>query len=159
LRCGVRPSNIRRDFAIPEDLADHGHFHAPVLGPVRPMPFRPIVMPLFVVAQGGGDDIASLLVGWAPIIAVVVVGYLLLFLPQQKERKRRLEMLSSLKKNDRVVTTSGMIGTVANVSQDGKEITLKFGEATRIPFLRSAIDTVLRDSAEAEAADKTAAKT
>jgi preprotein translocase subunit YajC len=61
-----------------------------------------------------------------------------------------------LKKNDRVVTTSGMVGTVANISQDGKEITLKFGDTTRIPFLRSAIETVLRDEpASAETAAKT----
>jgi hypothetical protein len=42
-----------------------------------------------------------------------------------------------------------MIGTVANISQDGKEITLKFGDTTRIPFLRSAIETVLRDDVPA----------
>ena len=99
----------------------------------------------------------SSLVIWAPLILMLVLYYVMLILPQQRERKKRQELLNSLKKNDRVVTTSGMIGTVANVSQDGKEITLKFGDATRIPFLRSAIETVLRDPAEAETADKTPA--
>ncbi|MGC1273685.1 MAG: preprotein translocase subunit YajC, partial [Planctomycetaceae bacterium] len=89
-----------------------------------------------------------------------VLYYVMLILPQQRERKKRQELLNTLKKNDRVVTTSGMLGTVANVSQDGKEITLKFGDNTRIPFLKSAIETVLRDPVESETADQApAAKT
>ena len=92
----------------------------------------------------------------APLVLMVAFYYLLLIRPQQKERGKRQELLNSLKKNDRVVTTSGMVGTVANISQDGKEITLKFGDTTRIPFLRSAIETVLRDE---PASTETAAKT
>ena len=109
-------------------------------------------MPLFVLAQGASSTGGSSLVIWAPLVLMLVLYYFMLILPQQKERKRRQELLNALKKNDRVVTTSGMIGTVANVSQDGKEITLKFGETTRIPFLRSAIETVLRDTPEEPAA-------
>ncbi|MBA3314804.1 MAG: preprotein translocase subunit YajC [Planctomycetaceae bacterium] len=111
-------------------------------------------MPILAAAEAreqGGQWII-----WAPLVLMVVFYYVLLIRPQQKERGKRQELLNSLKKNDRVVTTSGMVGTVANISQDGKEITLKFGDTTRIPFLRSAIETVLRDeSAPAETAAKT----
>ena len=86
---------------------------------------------------------------WIPLIAMLPIWYLLLIRPQQKERAKRQDLLNALKKNDRVVTTSGMIGTVAMISQDGREITLKFGDNVRIPFLRSAIETVLRDPAAA----------
>ena len=80
---------------------------------------------------------------WFPLIIMVVFWYLLILRPQQAERAKRQEMLNALKKNDRVITTSGMIGTVALISQDGKEVTLKFGDSTRIPFLRTAIDSVI----------------
>ena len=116
------------------------------------MPFPPSLMPSFVLAANPAAPGGSSLVIWAPLVLMLVLYYVMLILPQQKERKRRQELLNSLKKNDRVVTTSGMIGTVANVSQDGKEITLKFGETTRIPFLRSAIESVLRDESETEPA-------
>ncbi|MDQ3330438.1 MAG: preprotein translocase subunit YajC [Planctomycetota bacterium] len=115
-----------------------------------PTAFMPILAAAEAREQGGQWII------WAPLVLMVVFYYVLLIRPQQKERGKRQELLNSLKKNDRVVTTSGMVGTVANISQDGKEITLKFGDTTRIPFLRSAIETVLRDeSAPAETAAKT----
>jgi preprotein translocase subunit YajC len=108
-----------------------------------------------VVAAEAGKPSANQWMMWAPLVIMVAFYYVLLIRPQQKERGKKQELLNSLKKNDRVITTSGMVGTVANISQDGKEITLKFGESTRIPFLRTAIDTVVRDeSAAAEAAAK-----
>ncbi len=114
----------------------------------------------FVLAQGDAPGGAGFGQNgfWILIGVMLVLYYVMLILPQQRERKKRLELLNSLKKNDRVVTTSGMIGTVANVSQDGKEITLKFGDTTRIPFLRSAIETVLREPDEADSNANNASK-
>lgn len=134
-------------------MTDHGHLPAPAVRPDSPQ-LTNLVSPLapiqpFVLAQAGGDGSGWIM--WVPLIAMIPFWYLLLIRPQQKERAKRQELLNSLKKNDRVVTTSGMIGTVANISQDGKEITLKFGDNTRIPFLRSAIEVVLRDTPEASA--------
>lgn len=119
-------------------------------------------MPVFfVLAAGEAPGDAGFGNGgfWILIGVMLLLYYVMLILPQQRERKKRLELLNSLKKNDRVVTTSGMIGTVANVSQDGKEITLKFGDTTRIPFLRSAIETVLREPDDTDSAANSAAKT
>lgn len=98
-----------------------------------------------ILAAAEARQESNPLLMFAPFILMAVFYYVLLIRPQQRERGKRQELLNSLKKNDRVVTTSGMVGTVANISQDGKEITLKFGESTRIPFLRSAIETVVRD--------------
>ena len=80
--------------------------------------------------------------GWAafaPFVLIAVVAYVLLFLPQQKERASRQRLLDSLKKNDRVVTIGGMLGTVSNISNDGKEVTLKVDDNTRIRFRRNSI--------------------
>jgi preprotein translocase subunit YajC len=81
-----------------------------------------------------------------PIIAMVALFYLLMILPQQREKQKKDSILNSLKKNDRVVTIGGIIGTVANVSADGKEITLKMvDDTTRIKFTRSAVSHKLED--------------
>ena len=117
--------------SLPDSLLDFSVFSMPIPG--------------FVLIAQGGQQPTSGWILWAPLIVMIVFYYLLLIRPQQKDRAKRQELLNSLKKNDRVVTTSGMRGTVANISQDGKEITLKFGDNTRIPFLRSAIETVVRD--------------
>ena len=91
-----------------------------------------------------------------PLVLVGIVFYFLILRPQQRERKQREDLLSKLKKNDRVVTIGGIIGQVVSVSTDEKEIVLKVDDTTRIRFRRSAIQTVLADGASAEDAAKTA---
>jgi preprotein translocase subunit YajC len=82
---------------------------------------------------------------FVPMIIVVGLFYFLMVVPQRKEQAKRDALIKGLKKNDRVVTIGGMIGHVANISSDGKEITLKFGDNVRIPFRRSAIHEVVRE--------------
>ncbi len=83
-----------------------------------------------------------------PFIAIGLFFYFILLRPQQAELRRKKELLSSLKKNDKVVTTSGMIGTIADISSDGTRVTLRVDDNTRIKFLRSAIQEPLKDSSE-----------
>ncbi|MDU2066335.1 MAG: preprotein translocase subunit YajC, partial [Sporomusaceae bacterium] len=47
-----------------------------------------------------------------PIVLMVVIFYFLLYRPQQKEQKKRAEMLDSLKKGDRIITSGGLYGTI-----------------------------------------------
>ncbi|QDT64243.1 preprotein translocase subunit YajC [Calycomorphotria hydatis] len=100
---------------------------------------------------GGGDLFGSML----PMLAMLAVLYVfIIVLPGNREKKKREELLGSMKKNDKVITTGGMVGHVANVSADSNEVTLKFGDNTRITFLKSAIQTVLREEKpEAEKAN------
>lgn len=80
-----------------------------------------------------------------PLLAIGVLWYFLLLRPQRREQAKREELLQALKKNDRVVTIGGMIGTIANMSQDGKEVTLKIDDNTRVRMRRSSIHEVIRD--------------
>ena len=52
--------------------------------------------------------------------------------PQRREQKHIDQLKASLKKNDPVVTAGGIIGTVANVSPDKNEVTIKVDDNTRI---------------------------
>ena len=89
-----------------------------------------------------------------PMMAIGLLWYFLLFRPQQRERAKRNGMLGKLKKNDRVVTIGGIIGSVASVSADNEEVTLKVDDNTRIKMLRSSISRVLGDATEEDAAKK-----
>lgn len=78
-----------------------------------------------------------------PLFLIMLVMYFLMIRPQSRERKKREQMLSTVKKNDRVVTVGGIIGTVLTVRDD--EITLKIDESnnTKVTLLRSAVQRVL----------------
>ncbi|MEY3173443.1 MAG: hypothetical protein RLZZ436_1357 [Planctomycetota bacterium] len=79
---------------------------------------------------------------------MALLFYMLLLRPQQKEQRRRQQLLNQLKKNDRVVTNGGLIGTITDLSGDGRFVTLKVDDSTRIRFLRSAINGPLDEKAE-----------
>jgi len=66
----------------------------------------------------------------------------------RKQKKQREQMLGSLKRNDKVLTSSGIIGTVADLTDH--EMVLRVDEAsnTRIRFARSAVQQILRDAKE-----------
>jgi len=91
----------------------------------------------------------SPLVQFAPILIIGFFFYFILLRPQQREQKKRQEFLNNLKKNSKVVTTSGMIGTVVDVSSDGRFVTLKVDDSTRLKFLRSAIQQELDEKVDA----------
>ena len=47
-----------------------------------------------------------------PLILIFVVFYFLLIRPQQRKVKQHKEMLSNLKRGDKIVTSGGIIGTI-----------------------------------------------
>jgi preprotein translocase subunit YajC len=105
-----------------------------------------------LLAEGEGNKAApdAGLFAFFPFILIGIVFYFLLFRPQRKEQAKRDEMLAKLEKNDRVATIGGIIGVVANISADGKEVTLKVDDNTRIKFLRSSIQQVMTEESAAE---------
>lgn len=103
---------------------------------------------------GGETGPAGLFGGYSFLlimVAVFVFMYFFAIRPQKKEEKRRKEMLSQLKKGDSVVTSSGIIGTVATVKDE--TVTLRVGDNTRLEFLRSAISNVREPEKKAKKGD------
>jgi len=72
-----------------------------------------------------------------PFILMFGVMYLLILRPQQKKMKEQQEMLSKLASGDEVVTTSGILGRVKEVSE--KVITLEVANNVHMKFLRSQV--------------------
>ncbi len=80
-------------------------------------------------------------------IAIFAFMWLFVIRPQRKEEKKKKEMMGQLKKGDEVVTTGGMIGTVATIKDD--TVVLNVGDKTRLEFLKSHIASV-REQKKAE---------
>lgn len=85
--------------------------------------------------EGAGGGMGMMIM----LVLMFAVIYFLLIRPQQKRQKRQQQMISELNKGDRVVTTGGMIGTVFGFGDKENVIVLKFGENTKIEFLKSSI--------------------
>jgi len=52
---------------------------------------------------------------FVPFIFIFVIFYFMLIAPQKKQQKEHRNLLANLKKNDEVVTASGIHGTIVNV--------------------------------------------
>lgn len=74
------------------------------------------------------------------IIVVMAIFYIMLFLPQQRQRKKMQAMLAALKTGDKVVTNSGIYGTINGF--DGETVILKIADQVKIRIARSAIAQV-----------------
>lgn len=110
---------------------------------------------LLAAGDDKGAQGAEGLMMFAPLIAIGIVFYFLLLRPQRKEQASREAMLAALKKNDKVLTIGGVIGSVANISSDGQEVTLKVDDNTRIKFIRSSIQRVLSSEGDGEKPSET----
>lgn len=60
---------------------------------------------------------ANPIVSFLPLILIFVVFYFLLIRPQQKQKKDHEEMVKNLAKNDEVITSGGIHGTIVNVKE------------------------------------------
>ncbi len=77
------------------------------------------------------------IVSLMPIILIFIVFYFLLIRPQQKKERERQNMLSQLKKNDEVITSCGIHGTIVNLKDT--TVTLKVDENVKMEIEKSAI--------------------
>lgn len=86
------------------------------------------------------------------VLIPVLVGMILLStFSARKQKKQKEKLLADLKKHDRVMTTGGMIGFVAEVKPDVVVLKVEEGRDVRLTFTRDAIATILK-SAPADAA-------
>ena len=88
---------------------------------------------------GGGSDF---LVQLFPLVLIFIVFYFLLIRPQQSKMKAQREMLSGVKRGDRVVTGGGIIGLVTKVISDS-ELQVELAEGVRVRIIKQTITDIL----------------
>ncbi len=97
---------------------------------------------LLQASAGTGAIIAQVL----PILAIGLVFYFIVIAPANKQRRKTQEMMGSLKKGDRVVTSGGIYGTIQGV--EAEVVYLKISENVKVKVARSAITGVLTGDGE-----------
>lgn len=77
-----------------------------------------------------------------PFLGMFLVMYFLLILPEKKRNKKYNEMLSSLKKNDEIITKGGIIGKIIVIEEDTFVIETT-QERTKLKITKTAVGTKL----------------
>ncbi len=82
----------------------------------------------------------------APFFAVLIIIYFFMLRGPKKKQQEHQKMVQSLRKNDRVRTIGGILGTVIDIR--GDDITLKIDESnnTKIHVIPGAIASVLSEN-------------
>jgi preprotein translocase subunit YajC len=100
-----------------------------------------MIAALLLQSSGGASLLGSPLI---MMLIVLAIFYVMLILPQQRQRKKTQAMLEALKNGDKVITTSGIHGTINGF--DGDTVILKIADtgssAVKIRITRSAIAQV-----------------
>ena len=92
---------------------------------------------LLMLQAGGVGGLGSFLL---PLLLMFGIMYFLVIMPQQRQRKKVQEMLSAIKNGDKVITTSGIYGTINGI--DGETYILKVADNVKIRIARAAIAQV-----------------
>jgi preprotein translocase subunit YajC len=100
-------------------------------------------------AVGGGGSGASTILSLVPFVLIFIIFYFLLILPQQKKQKQQRVMLDALKKGDKVITASGIWGTVTNLGRN--TVTLQIADNTKIKIQREHISRLRGEDEDKDA--------
>jgi preprotein translocase subunit YajC len=103
------------------------------------------ILTLLAQAAPSAPEQPPALFQFLPLIIIAVLFYFLLIRPQQKKQKEHQQLVTSVKTGDKVTTSGGIHGIVANV----KETTflVKVADNVKIEFDKSAIASVTKADA------------
>ena len=94
-----------------------------------------LISPAFAQSAGGGGDLTSLL----PFVLIFVVFYFFLIRPQQKRAKEHREMVSQLRRGDKVITSGGLVGTVTKSVDDQETVEVEIAKDVKVNIMRNMI--------------------
>jgi preprotein translocase subunit YajC len=104
-------------------------------------------------APAGPDNPFGMLMYLGPII---LIFYLLILRPQNKQASKHKDLLNNLKKNDKVVTTGGICGTVMSTDPASDRVVVRVDDdkGVKLTFTKASIVRVIEPQPE-KAAEST----
>jgi preprotein translocase subunit YajC len=93
-------------------------------------------------APAAPDTLSQIMQGPLPMVLMVgLIFYFLLLRPQQQKAKQLQKQLADLRRGDSVVTSGGILGTVARIISDD-ELSIEIAEGVRVRVVRSTITAI-----------------
>jgi preprotein translocase subunit YajC len=90
--------------------------------------------------EGSSTDLISSLL---PLVALFAIFYFLIIRPQQKQAKTHKEMVSNLKKGDKIVTNGGLMVEVTKVEED--HLTVKNSDGSEMKLIKEFVSKLLEN--------------
>lgn len=88
------------------------------------------------------------------MMGLFLLFYFIVLLPERRRKADEARMMSTLKKNDKIITIGGIHGTVVAVPEKSKVVTIKIDDNTRMKINRTAIATIVADKESQEGKNK-----
>lgn len=82
----------------------------------------------------GGDSVVPMLIFFGAMFAIM---YFLMIRPQKKKQQEHKKMIEAIKKGDKVITTTGIHGTVSDVSED--TFLVQIADNVQVRFEKAAV--------------------
>lgn len=102
-------------------LINTAHATTEVAGVAKPSSFSAIAMNLL------------------PFVLIFAVFYFILILPQRRKQKKHKEMMEQLKSGDKIVLSSGIVGSIVKIKKDSDIVTIKTAESTDLEIYKNFI--------------------
>lgn len=102
---------------------------------------------------GEGGQQTNPLMSFLPILIMFALLYFLMIMPQQKRQKEMQKMLDNLQVNDKVITSSGILGRIVTIKPDKNTIVVEIDETNhvRVEFQRGAVVEVIKPEGDSKA--------
>lgn len=100
---------------------------------------------LFQLLQAQPASAPNPYMQFLPFVLIIVVFYFFMIRPQMKRQKELRKFRESLKKGDKIVTTGGIYGTVAEVKDDS--IIIEIADNVKVKMDKSAVIMDMTDAA------------
>ena len=88
------------------------------------------------------------IVGMLPIVVIFVIFYFLIIRPQSKKIKTEKKMRESLQIGNKVVTISGIFGSISEIDNEKGVVSLNVSKGVDIVILKASISEVLKEKEE-----------
>lgn len=98
----------------------------------------------YAQSAGGADILTSLL----PLVLIFAIFYFLIIRPQNKRRKEHEAKVNAIAKNNQVITSGGIYGTVTKVEET--TIDLEIATGTVVKVVKNTVLEVLEKPVKAD---------
>lgn len=111
----------------------------------------------YAMGPGAGGEGGGGFSTFIPLILMFVIFYFLLIRPQQKKTKEHRQMISSLKKGDRIVTSGGLHGRITGLSDT--TLTVEIADKVRVKVSRGNVGALNQPAGQPQPQVKEKSKT